>query len=162
MVSSVVHDQAKFLDMVDSMPLVSIDLLLEDESGRFLVGRRINKPAQGYLFVPGGRILKGESLDSALQRIVRKELGPHVSITAWQPRGVFQHFYDDNFAGAPGISTHYVVMPYYSRATSGSRLECDDQHEQFLWLSAADLLARSDVHDYTKAYFLGDRALGAA
>ncbi|WP_272641214.1 hypothetical protein [Marinomonas mediterranea] len=43
-----------FLNIIDSTPLVSIDIILERSDGLFLVGKRVNKPAEGYWFVPGG------------------------------------------------------------------------------------------------------------
>lgn len=147
-------DRERFLELVDAMPLVSIDLLLEDEHGRFLVGRRRNRPALNTLFVPGGRIMKGESINSALSRIVRKELGGATPIDGWVSYGVFEHFYDDNFAGKSGVTTHYVVLPYHHCLQNGIPfIEPDDQHEEMLWLTINELLDRPDVHMNTKAYF---------
>lgn len=147
-------DRERFVGLVDAMPLVSVDLLLRDGAGRVLLGRRLNRPAQGFLFVPGGRILKGEPIADALARIVRRELGPQVPVTGWTSGGIYEHFYDDNFAGAPAVSTHYVVLPHALRlASAAPAIECDDQHDQMLWLPVAELLARDDVHPYSKAYF---------
>jgi colanic acid biosynthesis protein WcaH len=47
-----------FATVVRSTPLISIDLIVENESGEFLLGKRTNRPAQGYWFVPGGRVQK--------------------------------------------------------------------------------------------------------
>jgi len=38
-----------FKAVVDATPLISIDLLIENE-GKYLLGRRANKPAKGYFF----------------------------------------------------------------------------------------------------------------
>ncbi|HGU2589280.1 TPA: NUDIX domain-containing protein, partial [Escherichia coli] len=51
------HSQ-DFATIVRSTPLISIDLIVENEFGEILLGKRINRPAQGYWFVPGGRVLK--------------------------------------------------------------------------------------------------------
>ncbi|MPN43389.1 GDP-mannose mannosyl hydrolase [bioreactor metagenome] len=148
------YDDSRFLDMVASMPLVSIDLLVEDSSGRYLLGRRTNRPAQGTLFVPGGRILKDECISHALGRVVRKELGIHPNLGDWRACGVYQHFYDDNFKGESGVSTHYIVLAYRLKLLTEPRIEFDAQHSEMHWLSVDALLARDDVHQYTKAYFV--------
>ena len=56
-------------------PLISIDLLVQNEHGEYLLGLRNNRPAQGYWFVPGGRVLKNETLDGAFKRLTFEELG---------------------------------------------------------------------------------------
>ena len=48
----------KFEVVVESTPLVSIDLVVRAPDKKILLGKRVNRPAQGYWFVPGGRILK--------------------------------------------------------------------------------------------------------
>lgn len=47
-----------FSELVKYAPLVAIDLILEDKEKKIILGKRLNKPAQGYYFVPGGRIHK--------------------------------------------------------------------------------------------------------
>ena len=42
-------DDATFKIVSDSTPLISIDILLK-KSGKVLLGKRVNKPAQGYSF----------------------------------------------------------------------------------------------------------------
>jgi colanic acid biosynthesis protein WcaH len=143
-----------FLEVVRLTPLVSIDLIITDAQGRVLVGRRLNRPARGVWFVPGGRIRKDESLRDAFRRIASDELGladPTLDIASF--RGVFEHCYEDNFAGATGISTHYVVLAYSLPAEQAFGVERFEQHSDYAWMPPAELLARTDVHDNTKAYF---------
>jgi hypothetical protein len=44
--------QEDFATVVRSTPLISIDLIVENERGEFLLGKRTNRPAQGFWFVP--------------------------------------------------------------------------------------------------------------
>lgn len=146
--------QIDFLDVVRLTPLVSIDLIVSDAHGRILVGRRRNRPARGTWFVPGGRILKDETLDSAFARIADAELGlANLARSAARFDGVFEHLYSDNFANEPDVSTHYVVLAYALSLPDTTPLGRPDQHSDYLWLSPTELLARSDVHENTKAYF---------
>ena len=64
-----------FRTVVASTPLVSIDLVVQDAEGAVLLGQRLNRPAQGFWFVPGGRIMKNETLDAAFRRLTADELG---------------------------------------------------------------------------------------
>lgn len=144
-----------FLKLVELGPLVSIDLLVTNAAGHLLVGRRTNRPALGFWFVPGGRISKGESLADAFAAIATRELGRKLDIDAARLVGAYTHLYDDNFMGREGIPTHYVVLAY--------RIETDldladlpaDQHGAFRWIDPQNLPAadRDSIHENTRAYF---------
>lgn len=152
-VHSGVLAQADFRQAVEMLPLVSIDLLLRDASGRYLTGLRTNPPAQGAWFVPGGRIRKNETLRDALQRIARDELGLPIAPDAWQPRGVYEHFYGTNFSGEAGRSTHYVVLAYEADLSLDIASLPQAQHHSYRWLPAEVIAADPGVHPYTQAYF---------
>ena len=144
-------NDGQFLRVIDATPLVSIDLILRNEHGHVLLGKRLNRPAKDSWFVPGGRIRKNERIKEALVRISTRELG--VAIVDAQLVGAFDHLYEDNFIGAPGVSTHYVVLAFAARLPSETQLATDDQHSELRWWSGAELLANEDVHENTKAYF---------
>jgi colanic acid biosynthesis protein WcaH len=141
-----------FARVVADAPLVSIDLVIEDQSGAVLLGRRTNPPAQGSWFVPGGRILKGETLDQAFYRICVDELGAAFARSEADPIGVFEHFYDVDFTGAPS-STHYVVLAHRLKTRRAALRPPSQQHNRYLWLQPSEAVTRADVHPYTQAYF---------
>ena len=101
-------DDQIFKTVVDSSPLISIDILIK-KGNKILLGRRVNKPAQGYFFSIGGRINKNETIENAMARVVLNELNIELKSV---PKfiGVFEHFYDDCIY--EDISTHYVNMAY--------------------------------------------------
>ena len=147
-------DRADFLDVVRLTPLVSIDLIVTDGNRRVLLGQRRNRPAQDSWFVPGGRVKKNETLDTAFTRVVRDELGiASVQRSASRLFGVFEHFYHDNFAGIEGVATHYVVLAYSLTLSGSVPIGCFDQHSGYAWLMPTEVLNRDDVHPNTKAYF---------
>lgn len=144
-------DLNTFETVIDSTPLVSIDLIVRNSAGEVLLGKRINKPAQGYWFVPGGRVYKNEQINIALARIAKSELGiEDTPIQQAQFKGVYQHFYDDSFV-SNAISTHYIVLAY--ELTIESVALNIDQHSEYAWLNVETLLQNSAVHQYTKDYF---------
>lgn len=151
------YPKEKFASMVDAMPLISVDLIIL-QHGKALLGRRLNRPAQGFWFVPGGRIMKNETIAAALHRVLDIELSiaDALNFHGVQPQlmGVYQHFYEDSFAGDVGISTHYVVLGH--RIVLPDTIEInhhDDQHGELKWWNIEDLQSALDVHGYTKDYF---------
>ena len=77
--------------MIKNSPLASIDLIVRDFDDRILLGRRINEPAKGMWFVPGGRIHKNESVDEAFTRISLSELGIEYRRSQSRFIGVFEN-----------------------------------------------------------------------
>jgi len=140
-----------FLRVVDATPLVSIDLILRNARGEVLLGRRLNRPARDSWFVPGGRIRKNERVREALHRISEREIG--VLIEEAELLGVFDHIYEDNFLGAEGVNTHYVVLGFTSRLPDGVKLTPDEQHGELRWWPVAEVLSSPVVHQNTRAYF---------
>jgi colanic acid biosynthesis protein WcaH len=149
-----------FLQTIESTPLVAIDLIVPNEDGEYLLGYRLNKPAQNSWFVPGGRIRKGETLDQAFRRIVQDELGySDLSRADADLLGVYEHLYEDNVFGILGVSTHYVVLGYRLRHSIDTRTLPQKQHSAYRWASASQIKEDVDVHVNTRAYFTADSAL---
>lgn len=146
-----------FRTVIESTPLVSIDLVVSNDCGEILLGERLNRPAQGTWFVPGGRVRKDERLDTAFERLTLNELGRSSRREQARLLGVFEHFYDDNvFSNAPySAGTHYVVLAY--ALSWGSQNEPHtwprDQHAWFRWWPLQVAANSEVVHVNSKAYF---------
>ena len=137
-----------FKVVVDSTPLISIDILLKKDN-KILLGKRTNKPAQGYFFSTGSRINKNETIDNAMVRIAKDELNVELkSIPKFI--GVFEHFYDDSVYR--DVSTHYVNLTYELEVEKSLDLPTD-QHSEYKWFTTEKLLESDQVHKYTKDYF---------
>jgi colanic acid biosynthesis protein WcaH len=147
-------NEKQFLEIINSTPLVSIDFILENPQRKILLGKRVNRPAQSYWFVPGGRITKNEKIADAIKRISSTELGTTISISDMQLLGAFDHIYNDNYFGKDGINTHYVVLAYMAKVKNDFRIVTDGQHSEIKWWSKGKLLEAPDVHQNTKAYFI--------
>lgn len=142
-----------FKTVVANAPLISIDLVIKNRLGKILLGLRNNRPAQGYWFVPGGRIRKYESMKEAFSRLISEELGINDPIEQVELLGPYEHFYKDNFSGTD-FSTHYVVLGYSLLLDVDLKALPDEQHHDYRWFSIEELLASSEVHQHTKDYFL--------
>lgn len=143
-----------FLRVVDATPLVAIDLIISNGDGAYLLGHRANRPAQGFWFVPGGRIRKNERLDDAFNRIAHDELGcSGLERADAELVGIYDHLYEDNFGGEPGISTHYVVMGYKLRGKFDLVSLPNAQHTAYRWATVDEIVTDQTVHSNTRTYF---------
>ncbi|MDO9484002.1 MAG: NUDIX domain-containing protein [Hydrogenophaga sp.] len=149
---------AQFQQAVAALPLVSVDWVLTNPAGELLVGQRLNAPARGAWFTPGGRIRKGEALAVALGRVAQEELGtpPGLAATLVQRgrlMGAWDHFYPDS-TFSPTVPTHYVNLPHWVALTADEvaalRLPLGEQHGEWLWLPLEEAALR--VHLWVRAY----------
>jgi colanic acid biosynthesis protein WcaH len=141
----------EFIKVVKNTPLVSLDLVIRSENNELLMGMRVNEPAAGSWFVPGGRIRKDESIEDAFLRITKAELGKSYPIDHARLLGAFTHKYQTNFAHMPGISTHYVVLAYELQADVNLEQLPMEQHSGYRWVAENGDLAK--VHPNARAYF---------
>jgi len=99
-------------NIVEHMPIPSVDLLVVTDEG-ILLAKRQNEPPKGEWFVPGGRIQKGESLHEAVHRVAEEELGTDVVIK--KELGAYDHRYETadvaNSGGKHYVAHGYVVCP---------------------------------------------------
>jgi colanic acid biosynthesis protein WcaH len=146
-------DKELFSTVIKSTPLVSIDLVVKNKQGQTLLGQRLNRPAKGFWFVPGGRILKDEALAAAFKRLTTEELGEEFNIEQASLLGPYDHFYDDNVFGDE-FSTHYVAIAYVLVIDHElSHLPVDIQHGKYQWFDIATLADNEQVHINTKNYY---------
>ena len=144
-----------YLAVVKAVPITTIDLIIRNHKNEILLGWRKNQPAKNSWFLPGGRLLKNERVEDGLSRIYRAELG--VDLAFKQPKflGVFELFFDTNFAGVKGIGTHNISLAYEIKigsALSNAVLHTG-QHSRFHWFTLKDLIKSPEVHKMVKAYF---------
>tara|TARA_B110000967_G_C18702174_1_gene468413 strand:- start:22 stop:459 length:438 start_codon:yes stop_codon:yes gene_type:complete len=141
-------DNKTFKTVISSTPLISIDLLVKKDN-KILLGKRVNKPAQDYLFSTGGRVYKNETINNAMIRIAKDELNFELKSS---PKfiGVFEHFYDDSIY--QDVSTHYVDLAYEVEIHETLNLPTK-QHKEYQWLTIKELLESKRVHKYVKDYF---------
>lgn len=149
---------AQFQQSVAALPLVSVDWVLTNPAGELLVGQRLNAPARGAWFTPGGRIRKGEPLAAALQRVAAEELGlteerAGALAQRGELMGAWDHFYPDA-AFSPTVPTHYVNLPYAARLSEAEvnalGLPVGEQHGHWRWLPLAH--AEQQVHAHVQPY----------
>ncbi|MEO5659076.1 MAG: NUDIX domain-containing protein [Polaromonas sp.] len=150
----------EFAAAVAALPLVSVDWVVTNPDGHLLLGHRINAPARGWWFTPGGRIRKNEALAQALQRVGQDELGLEADFCAHVVRqaclmGAWDHFYPDS-AFNSSASTHYVNLPYWLPLSwtdiEQLALPVGEQHSGWQWLPLEDAAINPLVHPHVRPY----------
>ena len=135
---------AAYRSIVATMPIATVDAVVVWR-GSFLLGRRNKKPAQGRWWVPGGRILKGETQQKALARKLREETG--LSIKSSSFIGAFDALFPDSHWG---VAAHCIKLLYLVQPRSITKLQTDAQHGEFRWFKKID----PSWHPYLKQQLL--------
>lgn len=144
-------DKKSFLYIINKTPLCSIDILVNFKN-KYLFGLRENKPALGYYFVPGGRILKNEDYNKTILRILDKELGLKIKRIKFSIIGIYNHFYKNNVYGVKKTNTHIFVCAIKIVLRGNITFKNDNQHSKFLLLTKKQALAHKKIHRYCKIY----------
>lgn len=138
-------------------PLVSVGLVVK-RGQEVLLSMRNHQSEQSSWFVPGGRILKNEPIQSALARIAETELGLGAALAEGEivPQwlGAFEHFHADCFAEEAGVPSHYVVLGHELNVAADFPLPSSEkQHTELRWWPITEALTSPDVHRFSKDYF---------
>lgn len=71
----------EFMAIYDKVPRLCVELVIQNDQGILLTKRAI-EPAKGYWHLPGGTLLKDESVAEAAQRIALDELGRSITLSS--------------------------------------------------------------------------------
>ena len=145
----------KYYDIIKHTPLTSIDIFFTNKN-KFLVGKRNNNPAKGYLFTPGCRTYKNETLSEGIVRVANTEVGIIIDPNKCKLIGVYDHIYEDNFMDKE-IGTHYVNSAYHYNISDEeiSKIKTDDQHDIFILVDIDEAIDKnSELHKQIHKYVI--------
>lgn len=88
------------------------------EEGRLLLVKRSRPPYAGIWSLPGGKLDRGETIESALIREMREETGLQIEVGGYA--GLLESIFPDN------SKSHYVILDYYVHVLGGTLKAADD------------------------------------
>lgn len=134
-----------YKEILNDMPIATVDVVIFDEFKNTLLFRRKNNPAKGFYYTIGGRLLKGENPLEAAFRICKSEAGLNVVKSKLKFKGFINEIFEDSMY--PGVKSHCVNIFYALNLNNKNRVKMDDQHSDFTWVKIDDL-ENAKVHLY--------------
>jgi len=138
--------QELYNQILINMPIACVDIALVSHGSVLLVKRK-DAPAQGEWWVPGGRVIKGETMIATAQRKALDEVGIRVHV------GPIVHTDETIFNDGPcGIAVHSINSCFfvYPEAPDFSP-SLDSHHADWRWVNTID----SSLHPYVKQCLTG-------
>jgi len=129
------------------VPIPCVDILVTSGSN-FLLEKRINEPAKGEWFFPGGRIYKGELVGEALERKIKEELGISAVSKDFELITIEDHIFE---SGMLGGEIHNISLLYRIDFSERPEIVIDEtQADEVAWFNEAD----DSWHPYVKKALL--------
>ena len=83
-----------YKQMLLNLPILCVDLIIQNSEGEFLLVKRDNHPIKGCDWIPGGRMLKNVDVPTNAYKKCKQELG--IEITDWRVVGIYDDQFDTN------------------------------------------------------------------
>lgn len=129
--------------LIEVLPILCVDVVITNSSGKYLLLKRANQPRKGQWWVIGGRVLKEETLEQAVARKVWQESALKIQIL--YPIGYYEEFSLDN---PFGLSTpyHAVSIVFEAVVEDGVDIKLDEQ--SVAWKFSEELPAEFRVRKF--------------
>lgn len=134
-------DQQLYDQILRHMPIACVDVAIVFNGGVLLV-KREDAPARGQWWVPGGRVIKGETMRETARRKAREEVGLECHV------GPIIHTAETIFADGPrdipvhSINACFLLYPTHDGGSLSVRL--DGHHGEWKWVERIT----DDLHPY--------------
>lgn len=106
--------------IVDAVPLLTVDIILKYR-GCYVLVKRDNNPLKDFWWVPGGRVLKDESVWEAAMRKVKEDTG--CDVASLKLIGIYEDSYAKSAFGVPTHTTSIVFEATTDQLEDGRLFE---------------------------------------
>ena len=125
--------ESLYREIISVLPIICVDVVIRNKSGKVLLARRKNEPIKGHWWVVGGRILSGESAHQACIRKTLEETG--LKINELRFLGFYEDVYEKNAFDVPE-PYHTLSLAFETQLSSEQSEETirlDSQHSDWGW-----------------------------
>ncbi len=119
-----------YRQIISVIPILCVDVIIRNETGRYLLVRRRNEPLKGDWWVVGGRVLHGEDVFQACVRKILEEVG--VETKDLHFLGFYEDVFDKNSFDMPG-PYHTISLVFETQVPAGKIIQLDSQHSEWAW-----------------------------
>jgi colanic acid biosynthesis protein WcaH len=119
-------------EILRSIPIPCVDIVIVSNGCALLIKRK-EPPAKGQWWIPGGRVLKGETLKEAARRKAVEEVGVdcHVGPIIETSETIFP----DGPSDIPIHSVNSCFLLYPIEDSSKIRVSLDEHHDDWKWIN---------------------------
>jgi colanic acid biosynthesis protein WcaH len=118
--------------IVSVLPILCVDVVIRNKKGMCLLMRRRNEPLEGEWWVPGGRVLLGESILNACRRKLSEEVG--IGLGEHEFLGFYEDKFDTNSFGERKMyHTLSLVFQIHISNEEEMEIKLDSQHTEWGW-----------------------------
>lgn len=132
------------------MPIICVDVVVGFEEKLLLVKRKC-EPMKDAWWFPGGRLLRGEDLSSAVGRIVKAETNLNIVRNPTYLGHGETKFDTDPFGHGKGTHTINFVYATNISALSAIQIVLDDNHAAYSTFSFEEIYT-GNMHPYVKRF----------
>jgi len=138
--------QEQYDIIIENVPIACVDVAIVAK-GSVLLVKRLDHPAKGEWWLPGGRILKTEMMKEAAIRKARDEVGINCHV------GPIIHTAETIFPDGPNdIPIHSINSCFFMYPVAESfKVYLDEHSEGYKWVNYIP----TDVHPYVKRCLMG-------
>jgi len=135
MTDSKIIEEDLYKKICSEMPIPCVDIIFQNKDGHFLSLKRNNEPLKSEFWLPGGRILKEETVEYALCRKSKEELDLIIDPEEFKFAGFSEAHYEKNAFGTDG-GYHTISLVFMCiRAIDESDIKLDSQSSEFKFSS---------------------------
>lgn len=120
------NNETLYKELVKNIPILCIDIINIYKKKNLLVKRKEN-PLIGLWWVPGGRVMIGESIDDATFRKLKQELSI-VNYNELIRYGLYQDFFDSSSIGDHQYHTFSIVYKVTINDLSSIKIDNTSMH----------------------------------
>jgi len=124
--------EEEYKEILKKIPICCVDVIIINAENNFLLAKRTNEPAKGKWWLPGGRILKNETIKHAALRKSYEETGLKCKYV--KRLGVFETIFDKGPFGSPVHTVNIICL----MKTNQKNVLLDKQNNEYLWCSSID------------------------
>ena len=120
-------EQSTYNEIKRTFPINAVELLIFDSNNNLLMVKRINEPAKGKWWIPGGRVLFAESRMDAAKRLLKDECGVNNGKFS-EPR-MFDYLVKNNTEDY----YQHIISTVFSVTIDSTEIKLDSQSSEYRW-----------------------------